>query len=88
MKTNIIVKTDANIKRKAKRLAEEVGLTLSDVVNVSLHEFVKTGTLTISRAVLPKKLAEWKKIRDEYAGGIGVTSFDNVEDLIKDLDLA
>ncbi|MDP3740822.1 MAG: DUF6364 family protein [bacterium] len=40
MKTVINVKTDKDVKEKAQRLARELGLPLSTVVNAYLREFI------------------------------------------------
>jgi addiction module RelB/DinJ family antitoxin len=55
MKTNIIVKTDKATKEKAQRYAREIGLTLSDVVNVSVRNFIETGSIT---ATVPYRMTK------------------------------
>ena len=42
MKTMINIKADRAVKEEAQRLAEELGLSLSAVVNASLKHFVRT----------------------------------------------
>ncbi len=44
----IYVKTDAITKGKAQKVAKELGLNLSTVVNGFLKQFIKTKTLTFS----------------------------------------
>jgi hypothetical protein len=76
MKTaNIIVKVDPKVKKKVQRLAAEAGLTLSDLLNSSLHEYARAETVTVvgRPAVRPEKLALWKRINDDAERGIGVS---------------
>lgn len=42
MKTILNVKTERTLKKRAKKVAHELGLSLSDVVNESLRQMVKT----------------------------------------------
>ena len=42
MKTLINVKTEKALKEQAKKVARELGLSLSDVINESLRQMVKT----------------------------------------------
>lgn len=48
MKTMINIKTDKEIKENAKEAAKELGLSLSDVVNASLRNFIMTREVYIS----------------------------------------
>jgi antitoxin component of RelBE/YafQ-DinJ toxin-antitoxin module len=87
MKTSIIVKTDVEVKKKAKRLAEEAGLTLSDVVNVSLHRFVETGTLTVSVAPrMTKKLERTIAGAERELAEGGVRFYGSAETFIASLN--
>lgn len=52
MKTVLNVKTDKDIKYKAKKLAEELGLPLSVVVNAYLRQFVRNKGVYFS--VIPQ----------------------------------
>ena len=48
METTIInFKTDKAVKEKARKIAGEMGLNLSDVMNVCLRDFVRTKELNI-----------------------------------------
>ncbi|MFZ3054891.1 MAG: type II toxin-antitoxin system RelB/DinJ family antitoxin [Minisyncoccales bacterium] len=49
MNTTVInFKTDKTVKEEAQRIAGEMGLNLSDVMNVCLRDFVKRRELNIS----------------------------------------
>ena len=42
MKSVINIKTEKEVKENAQKIAKELGLSLSDVVNASLRNFIKT----------------------------------------------
>ena len=48
MKTVINIKTDQEVKANAQKLAKELGLSLSDVINASLRNFVRTREVYFS----------------------------------------
>ncbi len=49
MDTTILIKTKKDIKLKAQSLAHDLGLSLADVVNASLRQFVINQGITISK---------------------------------------
>lgn len=49
-RTVITVKTDRLVKTQAQKLAAKLGLSLSDVINSSLRQFVRDEALTLSTA--------------------------------------
>ena len=48
MKTMINIKADAAVKREAQQLARKLGLSLSDVLNASLRNFIRTREVRVS----------------------------------------
>jgi len=60
MKTIVHVKTDKRIKDDAQKLASELGLSLSDVVNASLRNFLKSREVTFS--AVPQMTAELEEL--------------------------
>lgn len=48
MRTVIHIKADKEIKENASRVAKELGLNLSDVINASLRTFIRTRTVIFS----------------------------------------
>ncbi|MBI5913724.1 type II toxin-antitoxin system RelB/DinJ family antitoxin [Candidatus Azambacteria bacterium] len=48
MKTMITIKADSHIKKQAQDIAENMGLTLSALVNAFLHEVVNKKKVTFS----------------------------------------
>lgn len=49
MDTTILIKTKKDIKLKAQALAKDLGLSLADVLNASLRQFVINQGITISK---------------------------------------
>lgn len=48
MNTVIHIKADRDVKENAQKLARELGLNLSDVINASLRTFIRTRTVVFS----------------------------------------
>lgn len=48
MKTVINIKTDREVKEAAKKLAHELGIPLSTIINAQLKEFVRAKSLHLS----------------------------------------
>lgn len=70
MKTVLNIKTDKEVKERAKALAEHLGVPLSTVVNAYLKEFIVSGSFHITREpelkqsvikALSREMAETKK---------------------------
>lgn len=49
MDTTILIKTKKDLKLQAQDLAKDLGLSLADVVNASLRQFVINQGITISK---------------------------------------
>ncbi len=86
MRTEIInIKTDPDTKKKARKIAERLGFSLSTLLNAYLKQFITTKTVTFSAE--NEEPSEWLinelKIaeRDEKEGFIS-PAFDNAEDSI------
>lgn len=60
MKTIITLKTDKEVKRTAQRLAGDLGLSLSAVVNASLRQFIRDSGVHFSK--IPVMTPELEKI--------------------------
>jgi addiction module RelB/DinJ family antitoxin len=56
MKTATInVKTESELKRRAQAFAKSTGMSLSDVVNLSLRQVIKQGQLIIEESLEPSR---------------------------------
>lgn len=85
----ITAKTDVSTKKNAQKLARELGIPLSSVVNALLKQFIRTKSLNLSleedleltnwaKVNLKKSLGDLKK-GDSY-------SFENVDEAISFLN--
>ena len=69
MKTLINIKADKEVKEKAQKLAKELGLPLSTVINASLKQFIRSRELYFS--VAPKMSPRLEKILGVVERDIG-----------------
>lgn len=60
MKIIINVKTDKKVKEDAKKIAEELGLSLSAVVNAQLKQFIRNRSVYFS--TIPRMTKELEDI--------------------------
>ena len=58
-KIAINIKTDKEIKKNAQNIAEELGISLSDVLNASLRNFIRTREVKFS--AIPQVIPEFEK---------------------------
>lgn len=89
MNTAVInIKTNPATKKEAQKLASELGLSLSAVINSLLHQFVKTKTLTLGVSEEPTQymIDSLKESEQNIKNGRVSPAFDNVEDSFKWLD--
>ncbi len=88
MKTQVNLKIDNNVKKQAQRRAEELGLSLSSVVNVTLKQFARTGELELSVApkMTPYLESLVREAREDYKKGKISGPFTTAAELIKYLN--
>lgn len=60
MNTVIHVKANREVKENAQRLARDLGLSLSDVINASLRNFIRTREVYFSHT--PRMTPELEKL--------------------------
>lgn len=82
MNTTVInIKTDYAIKSKAQAIAEELGLSLSAVINVLLKQFVRTKSINVSLREEPSPwLVKALKESEEDIKKGRVYSFNNTKE--------
>lgn len=56
MTSTIILKTDSKLKQKAQQTAEELGLTLTSVINGYLSDFVETKKITFQTKKISNRI--------------------------------
>ena len=62
MQTVIHIKADKEIKKNAQKLARKLGLSLSDVINASLRNFIRTREVIFSD--IPTMMPELEELLD------------------------
>jgi DNA-damage-inducible protein J len=90
MQTILNIKTDKELKEQAQRIAKEIGVPLTTVVNSFLKQFVRDEEVTFSAKeykMTPYLEAMVEEARKEFAEGKTSGPFDNAEDLIKHLNI-
>lgn len=68
MNTVIHIKANKEIKENAQRLASELGLSLSDIINASLRNFIRTREVYFSH--IPRMTTEFEKLLDRVEGDL------------------
>ena len=89
MQTVIHIRADKEVKENAVEAAKELGLSLSDIINASLRNFIRTREITFSDA--PQMTPELEKLLDKVEEDIKhnrniVGPFDNAEEMDKYLN--
>lgn len=85
MNTAVInIKVEPTIKKKAQKVVEELGLSLSGVINGYLRHLVKTKTVHFSLNEQPSEymIKALKESEKDIKNGFVSPSFDNAEDAI------
>jgi DNA-damage-inducible protein J len=87
--TILNIKTDKKLKSEAKTVADEMGLTLTTVVNSMLKQFVREREITFSTQDYPSPMLREaiKEARAEFEAG-ELKVFSSAEELIADLHKA
>lgn len=89
MKTVIHVKADKELKENAKELAAKLGLSLSDVINASLRNFIRDREVVFSDIprMTPKLEKKLEKIEEDIKHGRNLSpKFKTAEEMDKYLD--
>ena len=86
MNTAVInIRTEVGVKNEAKKIASNLGMSLSTAINLFLKQFVRTRGMAVSLEETPN--AYLRKILKEAEKNIGdgrvSGSFDDAEDAIK-----
>ncbi len=84
MSVVINFKTEDKVKKQAQKIATEMGLSLSDILNVYLRKFVKTKELhiNVSETPSPYLVKSLKQSELDRKRGDVSPSFDNARDAI------
>lgn len=86
MNTAVInIRTDLGLKSAAQKVAEELGFSISSLVNAYLKQLVKTKTVHFSEAEEPSDylIQLMKEAEEDRKAGRVSPSFDNAKDAIE-----
>lgn len=84
----INIKTETSLKREAQRLAEDLGLSLSTVVNYFLKQFIAERKITFTDYPIPNKATQalLRQIEEDIKTNRNMVGpFESVEDVIVSL---
>jgi len=90
MNTAIInIKTEPEVKTKIQKIANELGISVSALINGYLKQVVRSQKVLFTIDEKPSKylIEAIKQARKEKKGGKSSPVFDNAEDAIKWLDI-
>lgn len=68
MQTVIYIKADKEVKENAAKTAKELGLSLSDIINASLRNFIRTREIIFSHT--PQMTPELERLIAKVEGDI------------------
>lgn len=85
--TVINVKTDPKLKMQAQKLASQMGVSLSAVINAGLKKFVSDQELNLSDSYAPSGYLE-DILEELESGKINKKTFNNAADALAFLDEA
>lgn len=86
--TSILIKTDPKIKEKAQKVASEMGISLTSVINRYLKHFIRTKSITFTAGEeVPSQymIDSMKQSEQDYKAGRYI-SFENPGDELAYLD--
>ena len=90
MKTSTInMKTETELKRRAEQFAKNTGMSLSDVVNLSLRETLNRGRIVVEEPLIPnvRTARELKQaVRDAKRGRNVSKAFSSTREMDEYLD--
>ena len=89
MKTMINIKADKEVKESAQKVASDLGLSLSAIINAYLKNFIRDREVSFSAAprMTPYLEGVIREARADYQAGRNISPvFDTAEDANKYLD--
>lgn len=89
MQTVIHLKADKEVKENAQKAAKDLGLTLSDVINAALRNFIRTREVIFSDIpqMTPELEKKLEKVEDDIKHNRNLSpSFKNMDEAIAYLE--
>lgn len=88
MQTVIHIKADKEVKKNAQKAAKDLGLSLSDVINAALRNFIRTREVVFSD--IPQMTPELEKIVEKAEEDIkhnrNISRYKSAKEFIKALN--
>lgn len=87
-KTVINFKIDSDVKEEAKKLARELGMPLSSIINAQLRELIRTRTLNVSAEprMTPYLERIIEGVEQDRKAGKNITKTSSLEEALAHLD--
>lgn len=89
MQTVIHIKADKEVKKNAQKAAKDLGLTLSDVINAALRNFIRTREVIFSDVpqMTPELEKRLEKVEEDIKHNRNISpAFKNMDEAIKYLE--
>jgi addiction module RelB/DinJ family antitoxin len=89
MDTSLLIKTKKSLKLEAQKVAEEMGIPLTTVINSFLKQFVREKEITLSANTYTPTPYLAKLIKDaflEFKSEKGKSKFSSADEMIKSLE--
>ena len=89
MKTMINIKTDVKLKKQAQKVAKEMGLSLSVIMNRNLRDLIENRRVTFEAPFIPNAQtakALRQSLKDIKSGKNLLGPFSTAEEMIKSLN--
>ena len=89
MNTVIHIKADKEVKENAQKVARDLGLSLSDIINASLRNFIQTRTVVFTDipTMTPQLEKKLDRIEKDIKEGKNLSpAFTNIKDATDYLD--
>lgn len=87
MQTVIHIKANKEVKENAQKAARDLGLTLSDVINAALRNFIRTREVIFSD--IPQMTPELEKrleqVEEDLKHNRNIVRYKNAKDFLKAL---
>ncbi len=89
MNTTLTIKTNSHLIGEAKKLAKDMGISLTSVVNAYLRQFIKERKFSVSAEPMPtkEKMALLESISKDIDNGDFYGPFTNLDDVFKHLKI-
>lgn len=88
MTTVIHIKADREVKKNAQKAAKDLGLSLSDVINAALRNFIRTREVVFSDIpqMTPELEKRLEKVEEDIKYNRNISRYKNAKEFIKALN--